>query len=170
MYKNRMKIKQKFSISVPRACYISEAFAKFSKMIQPDNPAELFYNKTDAIHVIKNILKNDYSLGTIRYEDLKPYVEITHADPFLPSMSASATKKQSLLMTLKRGYLFLNVQVSLICCLKIPILLCGYLLQHKSSLNAMDWFRENALITAGFTRTCLFTVRIIILPILTDFL
>lgn len=93
MYKNGMKVKQKFSISVPRACYISEAFAKFSKMIQPDNPAELFYNETDALHVIKNILENDHSLGIIRYEDLKPYVEITHADPFLPSMSASATKK-----------------------------------------------------------------------------
>lgn len=141
MYKNGMKVKQKFSISVPRACYISEAFAKFSKMIQPDNPAELFYNETDALHVIKNILENDYSLGiiryaeeydkyfkemleekgfvhelvteftyvlimssehhladyeNIRYEDLKPYVEITHADPFLPSMSASATKKAEL--------------------------------------------------------------------------
>lgn len=138
MYKNGIKVKQKFSISVPRACYISEAFAKFSKMIQPDNPAELFYNETDSLHVIKNILENDYSLGIIRYaeeydkyfremleekgfvhelvteftyvlimnrehplashenicyEELKPYVEITHATPFLPTMSASATKK-----------------------------------------------------------------------------
>ncbi len=141
MYKNGMKVKQKFSISVPRACYISEAFAKFSKMIQPDNPAELFYNETDTTHVIKNILENDYSLGiiryseeydkyfremleekgfihelvteftyvlimssehhladheNIRYEDLKPYVEITHADPFVPSISASAIKKVEL--------------------------------------------------------------------------
>lgn len=62
MYKNGMKVKQKFSISVPRACYISEAFAKFPKMIQQYNPAELFYNETDALHVIKNILENDYSL------------------------------------------------------------------------------------------------------------
>lgn len=69
MYKNGMKVKQKFSISVPRACYISEAFAKLSKMIKPDNPAELFYNETDALHVIKNILENDYSLGIIRYAE-----------------------------------------------------------------------------------------------------
>lgn len=103
----------------------------------------------------------------IRYEDLKPYVEITHADPFLPSMSASATKKQSLLMTSKRGYSFLNVQVSLICCLKIPILLCGYLLHHKRSLNAMGWLRKNAPTTAESTTMCLFTEGIIILPILT---
>ena len=33
MYKQGAPKKQKFSISVPRACYISDAFAKFSKNI-----------------------------------------------------------------------------------------------------------------------------------------
>lgn len=32
-YKNDNPRKQKFSISVPRACYISEAFAEFSTML-----------------------------------------------------------------------------------------------------------------------------------------
>lgn len=141
MYKNGVKTKQKFSISVPRTCYISEAFAKFSKLIKHDSPAELFYNETNSMHVIKNILENDYSLGIVRYsedyekyfrtlldekglihelvteftyvlimncdhplaqqenircEDLKPYIEITHADPFVPSIPASAVKKVEL--------------------------------------------------------------------------
>ena len=42
MYKQGAPKKQKFSISVPRACYISDAFAEFSKCISED-PAELFY-------------------------------------------------------------------------------------------------------------------------------
>lgn len=141
MYKNGIRHKQKFSISVPRACYISEAFAVFSKLIDKNNPAELFYNETNAMHAVKNILENDYSLGivryaedyekhflnfleekglfhevvteftyvlimsrehplagceNIRYEQLKPFVEITHADPFVPSIPASAVKKAEL--------------------------------------------------------------------------
>lgn len=127
MYKSGKKTKQKFSISVPRACYISEAFSQFSKLIDPESPAELFYNETNSLHVIKNITENDYKLGIIRYpadydkyfkemleekgfayelvtefryvlimskqhqlseyddisyDDLKPYTEIAHADPF----------------------------------------------------------------------------------------
>ena len=35
-YKTGAKKKQKFSISVPRACYISEAFANFSKKLSMD--------------------------------------------------------------------------------------------------------------------------------------
>ena len=42
MYKNGIVKKQKFSISVPRACYISDAFARFSKSLT-DEPAEIFY-------------------------------------------------------------------------------------------------------------------------------
>ncbi len=141
MYKSGKKTKQKFSISVPRACYISEAFSQFSKLIDPESPAELFYNETNSLHVIKNITENDYKLGIIRYaadydkyfkemlkdkgfsselvtefryvlimsnqhqlseyddisyDDLKPYTEIAHADPFLPSIPASAAKKEEL--------------------------------------------------------------------------
>ena len=45
MYKSGSPKKQKFSISVPRACYISEAFAQFSKTITKE-PAEIFYKET----------------------------------------------------------------------------------------------------------------------------
>lgn len=40
-YKNGNPEKQKFSISVPRASYISEAFAEFTKTLAED-PAEIF--------------------------------------------------------------------------------------------------------------------------------
>lgn len=141
IYKNGLTVKQRFSISVPRASYISEAFAKFSKKIDKNIPAELFYKETNAMRSIKNILCSDYKLGIlryaenydkyfkdmlsekglcyeliaefsyvlvmskhhklanceeIRYDDLKNYVEIAHADPFVPSLPFSAVRKEEL--------------------------------------------------------------------------
>lgn len=67
-YKAGAPKKQKFSISVPRACYISEAFANFSKSLSQD-AAEVFYKETNSQRVIHNILNHDYKLGIIRYAE-----------------------------------------------------------------------------------------------------
>lgn len=66
IYKSGAAKKRRFSISVPRACYISEAFAKFSKTI-PDTDSEIFYKETDSKSTIKDVLDSDYKLGIIRY-------------------------------------------------------------------------------------------------------
>lgn len=140
LYKNGTPKKQRFSISVPRACYISDAFAEFSKCLS-DDPAEIFYKETNSQRAINNILNNDYNLGIIRYadnydksfkamldekgltyemvaeftyvlimnkdnplsdkeeitfDDLVPYVEIAHADPYVPSMPMSKVVKEEL--------------------------------------------------------------------------
>lgn len=140
IYKNGGASKQKFSICVPRACYISEAFANFSKSINTD-PAELFYKETNSQRTIKNVLEEDYKLGIIRYaenydkyfksmleekglsyeiiaefsyllimnkshpladkdpvelKDLTPYIEIAHADPYVPSLPLSAVAREEL--------------------------------------------------------------------------
>ncbi len=137
MFKEGGPSKQKFSISVPRACYISDAFAKFSTKIKPC-PTELFYKETNSARAIKNILDNDYKMAIIRYSlnhdryfrdmleekglayetvaqfkyvlimskssplsqkeeihfpDLAPYIEIAHADPFVPSLPMATVKK-----------------------------------------------------------------------------
>ena len=68
IYKNGSAKKQKFSISVPRACYISEAFAEFSKTISKE-AAEIFYKETNSQRTIHNILEHDYKLGIIRYAE-----------------------------------------------------------------------------------------------------
>lgn len=68
IYKTGAAKKQKFSISVPRACYISEAFANFSRSI-PDMHAEVFYMETNSERTISNILNSDYKLGIIRYAE-----------------------------------------------------------------------------------------------------
>lgn len=140
IYKNGSAKKQKFSISVPRACYISEAFAQFSKNLSFE-PAEIFYKETNSQRTINNILNHDYKLGIIRYaenydkyfktmleekglcyemvtefsyslimsadsplaeldeitfEDLKDYIEIAHADPYVPSLPLSKVVKEEL--------------------------------------------------------------------------
>ena len=139
-YKEGAPDKQKFSISVPRACYISEAFSEFSKSLNKE-PAEIFYKETNSQRTIHNMINHDYKLGIIRYaenydkyfkamldekdmcyelitefsyslimsrknplseksaisfDDLKGYIEIAHADPYVPSMPLSKVVKEEL--------------------------------------------------------------------------
>ena len=152
LYRQGQPLRQRFPISVPRASYISDAFVRFSRSIDPDVPAELFYKETNAMRAIKNILEADYRLGIIRYaenydrhfrdmleekglayepvtrfqyvlllsrdhplagrediryDDLKPYIEIAHADPFVPFLSLSTVRQQELPGDIdKRIYVF----------------------------------------------------------------
>ncbi len=141
IYKSNAPQKQMFSISVPRATYICEAFSEFSKKIDNTLPAELFYKETNAMRAIKNITDANYKLGILRYAenydkyfktmleekglgyeivaefsykiimskshplaakseislgDLRPYTEIAHADPFVPSLPMSAVRREEL--------------------------------------------------------------------------
>ncbi len=139
-YKKGTAKRQEFSISVPRACYISEAFAEFSKSLSGED-AEIFYKETNSQRTIRNMLEHDYKLGIIRYaenydryfktmleekgfqyelvteftysllmsaenplakkenvsfDDLTDYIEIAHADPYVPSMPISQVVKEEL--------------------------------------------------------------------------
>lgn len=140
IYKDASPHKQRFSVSVPRACYISEAFAEFSKMLTAD-AAELFYQETNSQITIGNVSNHDYKLGIIRYaenydqffkamleekgltyelvtefsycllmsedcplakmseitfDDLSHFIEIAHADPYVPSLPLSKVVKEEL--------------------------------------------------------------------------
>ena len=140
LYKVGATQKQKFAISVPRACYISEAFSEFSKTLTND-AAEIFYKETNSQRTIDNILNRDYKLGIIRYaenydkyfksmlvekglcyemisefsyclimseenplskkeqitfDDLQGYIEIAHADPYVPSLPLAKVVKEEL--------------------------------------------------------------------------
>lgn len=139
-YKQGGYVKQKFSVSVPRANYISEAFASFSKNIS-DDPVELFYTETNSQQTINNVLNNDYNIGIIRYaedhdkflknmldekglcyefvaefkyvilmnresslaekeeivfDDLSGFIEVLHADHYVPSLPRSKVAKDEL--------------------------------------------------------------------------
>jgi len=67
LFDDDSKNKQHFSISVPRASYICNAFTEFSRKISRNNQIELFYKETNSSRAINNILRSDYNLGIIRY-------------------------------------------------------------------------------------------------------
>lgn len=141
IYKNGKSKKQRFSACVPRASYISEAFAEFSKNIDTSMPAEIFYKETNSMRTVNNVTKEDYNLGIIRYQsafdkyfssmfnekklmhetitefsyvllmsknhplaqkenielkELADYIEISHADPYVPSLPLIDVKKAEL--------------------------------------------------------------------------
>ena len=138
IYEMGIPARQQFSVSVPRASYISEAFSKFTSELSLD-PAEIFYKETNSLRTLRNILNSEYKLGIIRYAegydtyfkdmmeekglcfevvaefnrdlimnkrcklakkdkifsaDLKGFIEIAHADPFVPSVPIAAVKKE----------------------------------------------------------------------------
>lgn len=59
--------REKFSISVPRASYIANAFVTFSQKLPKESMTALYYKETNAMQAIKNILDEGYKLGIIRY-------------------------------------------------------------------------------------------------------
>lgn len=139
-YRDGSHQKRKFSISVPRACYISAAMAAFSKNLG-DAPVEIYYKETNSKKTIKKLTENEYKLGIIRYsenhdkyykamleekgldgelvaefsyvlimsrdnplaqkdvityDDLSEYIEIAHADPYVPTLSMSKAFREEL--------------------------------------------------------------------------
>ena len=141
LYKNARTKKQRFSACVPRASYISFAFAEFAKHIDTDTPCDIFYKETNSMRTISNVAKEEYNLGIVRYQsiyepyfeqkfteknltsrllcefsyvllvseksplaakkcilpkDLEPFIEISHADPYVPSLPLIDARKAEL--------------------------------------------------------------------------
>lgn len=70
IYRSGKKKQIRFSISVPRASYISCAFTEFIKEMNTDSSSEIFYKETNSLRAISNITDSDYRLGIIRYQDI----------------------------------------------------------------------------------------------------
>ncbi|MCQ2771046.1 MAG: LysR family transcriptional regulator [Clostridia bacterium] len=65
-YHDGLPNKQRFSISVPRASYIADAFISFSSKMSL-GPAEFVYKETNSLRTLRNIINGDYRLGIIRF-------------------------------------------------------------------------------------------------------
>ena len=150
LYREEKVMKQRFSISVPRASYISDAFAAFSRTLGKEK-AEIYYQETNNLQAVKNILEVGYNLGIIRYAagydryfkqmmmekglkgeivaefryvlvmredsplakmetirlaDLQQYIQIAHADPYVPSLPLSTVRDEELPQTSRRIFVF----------------------------------------------------------------
>lgn len=152
IYKTGKTDKQQFSACVPRAGYIAFAFSELAKDIATTSPAEIFYKETNSMRAINNVLRGEYNLAIIRYqetfekyfesmfkeknlisrtitefsyvlamsvnnplakkdvitpEDLSDYIEIAHADPYVPSLPIIDVKKAEMSEFVdKRIYVF----------------------------------------------------------------
>lgn len=69
MFKKGRASKKRFSVSVPRASYITEAFAAFSTLIEKNSPIEIFYKETNSMRTLRNVLQDNYKLGIVRYAE-----------------------------------------------------------------------------------------------------
>ena len=69
MFKKGRASKKRFSVSVPRASYITEAFAAFSTLIEKNSPIEIFYKETNSLRTLRNVLQDNYKLGIVRYAE-----------------------------------------------------------------------------------------------------
>lgn len=145
-YRDGAVKKEKFTISVPRASYISDAFARFSQTLD-NQEVEVFYKETNSQRTIHHMLNHGYKLGIIRYaenydkyfkamleekgfhyevvsefryslivskqsalakrekvtfNDLVDYIEIAHADPYVPSLPTAKVVKEELSDNIRR--------------------------------------------------------------------
>lgn len=141
LFKSGESDKMRFSVSVPRASYIADAFSKFSALLEKGTDAEVYYKETNSMRTLKNVLEDEFKLGIIRYaenydryyksmldekglnyemitqfsyrlimsessplaglenityDDLKDYIEVAHADPYVPSLPFAQVKKEEL--------------------------------------------------------------------------
>lgn len=68
IYQNGRQKKQSFSVSVPRASYLSFAMADFSKSMKPGSPAEFYYCETNSMNTVNSVVREDFNLGIVRYQ------------------------------------------------------------------------------------------------------
>lgn len=67
MYHGEKVRTQRFSITVPRACYISCAFTSFVNRLAEEDTAEILYMETNSMRSVSKVANDDYKLGILRY-------------------------------------------------------------------------------------------------------
>ena len=68
IYQNGRQKKQSFSVSVPRASYLSFAMADFSRSMKKGSPAEFYYCETNSMNTVNSVVREDFNLGIVRYQ------------------------------------------------------------------------------------------------------
>ena len=198
LFLNGAVSKERFSISVPRASYISEAFTRFSQCLMDVPKIEVFYKETNALRALNNVLQEDYKLGivryaeefdryyksmmdakdlnyelvtefqyvlimsrnnplarlkTITYDDLSDYIEIAHADPFVPSLPMSEVKRSSCPIRSTAAYSCSSAPASSSCSRTTSAPSCGCRPCRTRIWSTTAWCSASAAKTSAPTRT-----------------
>jgi len=138
---SKRRPKKSFSVAVPRASYMCDAFTKFVSHIPADEDIDILYRETNAARAIQNIIRDGYKMCILRYaknyeqyynalieeknltaeivaefryvllmnrdcplasqerisySDLSYYIEVAHADPYVPSLPLAVVRKEEL--------------------------------------------------------------------------
>lgn len=70
LYKPKDENTVSFSVSAPRASYISQAFSNFINQIDQSANISINYKETNSMDAVNNIIDYDYKLGIIRYHNI----------------------------------------------------------------------------------------------------
>ncbi len=138
---SKRRPKKSFSVAVPRASYMCDAFTKFVSHIPADEDIDILYRETNAARAIQNIIRDGYKMCILRYaknyeqyynalieeknltaeivaefryvllmnrdcplasqerisyRDLSYYIEVAHADPYVPSLPLAVVRREEL--------------------------------------------------------------------------
>ncbi len=138
---SRKRPKKSFSVAVPRASYMCDAFTKFVGKIPVEEDIDILYRETNAARAIQNMTRDGYRMCVLRYaknyeqyynalieeknlrseviaefsyvllmnrdcplahqkrikySDLSDFIEVAHADPYVPSLPFAVVRRAEL--------------------------------------------------------------------------
>ncbi len=67
-----------FSVSVPRASYISHSFTELVKEYADSDGIEFYFKETNAFRAIKNLFDENFNLGIVRFQDIHEQLFLTY--------------------------------------------------------------------------------------------
>lgn len=70
MYKHRDADVHKFDVSVPMACYVSQAFIEFVSELTESKSIDISYHETNSLMAINSVVNNDNNIAIIRYQTI----------------------------------------------------------------------------------------------------
>ena len=89
LYKQENPDRLSFSISIPRASYITAAFTEFVSKLDLSKEIEINYKETNSLKAISNILQSNFNLAIIRYQT-------RFDDYFIPMLEEKRFKYETL--------------------------------------------------------------------------
>ncbi len=139
LYKPEKNNKLKFSISVPRASYIADAFSKFVREADMSKEIEFSFKETNAMRAIRNVVQENYGLAIVRYQTIFPAIsKFATAIRSCRRCRCPTSKRQRWTKTSPNACMFTAAAVSSTFWRRCRTHICGSRRRMWNSLNAMS--------------------------------